>query len=209
MNKTAQLVLSFAEFEERYPNASVEDFARHLLARGRPVKAAAAGVKGHSILAKLIGRIMRLNSHYANAALRAIDLGGLDEFTYLLSVSMLNNPTKTEVINQNFQELSSGLLIISRLKSKGLLSEKPDTEDKRSRRIMLTKKGQLKLAAAQVELSRVSHLFFGSIGDDDIQLCVSMLSPVEQEFAGRWALDKGKSFDEIVGGKKKAGKARD
>lgn len=199
MNKTAQLVLQFAEFEKRYPDAGLEDFARHLLARSGTVKPAAAKTEGHVILAKLIGRIMRLNNFYANAALKSIGLNGLDEFTYLLTVDVLKDPMKTEVINQNFHELSSGLLIISRLKTNGFISEKPDLRDKRSRRITLTKKGRQKLAAAQVELSRVSKLFFGSIDEDDVKLCVNMLSPVEREFAGRWPADKGKTFREILG----------
>lgn len=199
MNKTAQLVVSFSEFEERYPDASLEDFARHVLARSKGAGPLPGGpIKGHSILAKLIGVIMRLNSFYANAALKSIGLGGLDEYTYLLTVDRLVEPIKTEVIGQNFHELSSGLLIIGRLKKGGLILEKADTKDKRSIRITLTKKGRAKLAAAQVELARVSQLFFGSMGEDDIRLCVTMLSPIEREFIARWPLDKGKSYGEMV-----------
>src|SRR5262249_54365074 len=160
MNKTAQLVASFAEFEERYPAATLEDFARHLLARSQTVKPLPSDLKGHSVLAKVVGRLMRLNNFYANAALKPIGIGGLDESTYPLVIGILKDPMKTEVLNHNFHELSSGLLIISRLKNNGLISEKPDAHDKRSRRIMLTKKGRSKLSAAKAELLCVSEMFF-------------------------------------------------
>jgi DNA-binding MarR family transcriptional regulator len=198
MNKTAQLVLNYAEFEEKYPNSSLEDFARYLLSNSKSSKDAPDSVKPHVRLAKVIGRIMRLNSFYANAALKSIDLSGLDEYTYLNSVQLLGEPMKTELINQNFHELSSGLLIINRLQKKGLIREKPDPQDKRSKHVILTSKGASKLGEAQNILVQVCRMFFERMDVNDIMLSVSMLAPVEQEFSTLWPIHKGKTFQEIM-----------
>src|ERR1700730_9102901 len=124
MNKTAELVLKFAAFDDKYPDASLEDFARYLVAKEKTVTVDNADIRPDTLLAKVIGRIMRLNTFYANLALKSIGLGGLEEYTYLLSIQLNGDPMKTELINQNFHELSSGLLIIGRLIKKALITEK-------------------------------------------------------------------------------------
>jgi DNA-binding MarR family transcriptional regulator len=198
MNKTAELVSKFAAFDDKYPDASLEDFARYLVAKEKTVTVDNADIRPDTLLAKVIGRIMRLNTFYANLALKSIGLGGLEEYTYLLSIQLNGDPMKTELINQNFHELSSGLLIIGRLIKKALIAEKNDPADRRSKRISLTKAGLSKLNEAKKALAKVSHLFFDPIGDDDIRFCIGVLAPVEKKFAALWLSQKGKSFPEIM-----------
>ena len=151
----------------------------------------------HSLLAKLVGRLMRLSSYYTNLALKEMGIGGLDEFTYLLSVQQLKQPRKTEIIYQNFHELSSGLLIIDRLKNKGLLTEMADEKDKRSRLLKLTAEGEKKLSEAQIQLLKVSGMFYNLMPENDIEQCIRLLSPVELIYAGLWQQHKGHIFDDI------------
>jgi DNA-binding MarR family transcriptional regulator len=203
MNKTAEIVNLWAEFEENHTTAGIDDFCRYYLnkKKNEADRDLAEGINqpyaDHSRLAKLVGRLMRLNSYYANLALKEIGIGGLDEFTYLLTVRQLNEPRKTDVIYKNFHDLSSGLLIIDRLKNKKLLTEKADEKDKRSRLLKLTVEGELKLNEAQVQLDKVSDMFYTRLPADDIKLCIQLLSPIELVFSGLWREHKGHTFDEI------------
>jgi DNA-binding MarR family transcriptional regulator len=203
MNKTAEIVNLWAAFEEQNPNSDIEDFCQDYLVKKRIVSFKQPAINGSerfpisSMLAKLIGRLMRLNSYYANLALREIGIGGLDEFTYLLTIKQLNQPRKTEVIHLNFHELSSGLLIIDRLKNKNLLVEDVDETDKRSKLLKLTQDGENKLNEAQIQLGKVSSMFYNTVPEKDITSCINLLSPIELIYSGLWQRHKGKTFDEV------------
>ena len=203
MNKTAEIVKLWAEFEEKNASVDIDDFCRYYLIKKReetskvPNAAPHQQYSPHSQLAKLVGKLMRLSSYYANLALKEIGIGSLDEFTYLLNVHRMNEPRKTEVIYQNFHELSSGLLIIDRLKKKRLINEKADKNDKRSRLLELTSEGLEKLNEAEIQLAKVSGMFYAHLPEDDIKLCIQLLSPVELMFSGLWHEYKGHPFDEI------------
>jgi len=203
MNKTAEIVMLWSEFEEKHPTAEIDDFFSYYLIKKRDETSQKLTpflnqpYAAHSLLAKLIGRLMRLNSYYANVALKEIGIGGLEEFTYLLTVHKLNEPKKTEVININFHELSSGLLIIDRLKNKKLLIEKANESDKRSRLLKLTEEGEKKLTEAEHQLARVSGMFYDRLPEGDIKLCLKLLSPLEVIFSNLWLDHRGQTFEEI------------
>jgi hypothetical protein len=199
MKTLVKLVLEFSQFAEKYPSAGIEDFSRHYLAtkRRRPASPERDSVPVHNSLAKLVGHVMRLNNYYANLALKEIEIGGLDEFTYLLTIEKLGQPIKMEVINLNFHEVSSGLLIIDRLIKKKLVEENVDLNDRRSKLIKLTAAGKLKLRQAQKKLVKVSEIFFNLVTEDDALLCTSILAPVDEKFSKLWLSHKGQSFDEI------------
>jgi|SRR5579872_1034740 len=199
MKPLVKLVLEFSEFEDKHPGAGIADFSAYYLAKRKKQTQSANGDKTplQNSFAKLVGRMMRLNSFYANLALKDIGMSGLDEFTYLLTIEKLIRPMKTEVISQNFHELSSGLLIIDRLIKKGFVNETKDTKDKRSKLITLTAKGRLKIQEAQKELLKVSKVFFKQVSEDDLHLCALFLQPVVERFSKLWLSHKGLTFQEI------------
>ncbi len=67
MNKTAEIVNLWAEFEEKHATAGIDDFCRYYLIkkRGEDTEGSAKvqPYPPHSRLAKLIGKLMRLNSY--------------------------------------------------------------------------------------------------------------------------------------------------
>jgi len=74
----------------------------------------------------MIGRLSKLHNTYAVIALKECGLNNLDEFLYLNSIGNAEAPKKTTVIYANFNELSSGLLILGRMMKKGLIVEATD-----------------------------------------------------------------------------------
>ncbi len=203
MNRTAELVKLWAEYEEAHNDCTIEEFCRFYLIKEREEKNKEGFLGGHippniySTMAKIIGIVFKLNNTYMVIALKECGLGGLEEFLYLAAISNTPNIKKTEVIYSNFSELSSGLLIIERLNKKGFLTEQPDTEDKRSKRLVLSEAGDAVLKECYKEISFVNKLFFNEMPTDDIQLCIQLLTPIEMKFASKWIKDKSKSFHEL------------
>jgi hypothetical protein len=80
MNKTAELVRMWAEFEENHPRAGIDDFCRHYLASGKKKQNTENLFDGEApprkdiVLIKLIDRIARMHMIYVDLALKNLKL---------------------------------------------------------------------------------------------------------------------------------------
>lgn len=203
MNLTSKLVIQWADFKEVHPAAGIDDFCRYYLVHnskeynkekflGGVIPAVASGM-----LIKLLRRIVRLYQDYATRALKKCGINGFEEFVFLNAIGGIKEPRKTEVIYLNLTELSSGLLVIDRLRKGGYVSEQKDDEDKRSKRVRLTKKGEDTLKSCRQQLLLVNEIFFQNFPEDDIQLCVHLLTPLEMKFSSLWQEHKSIPVEEI------------
>jgi DNA-binding MarR family transcriptional regulator len=203
MNKTIELVNSWGSYEDKYPNGSIEDFCRHYLAKQKQKKIKGKIVGGvvpsftDGLLLKIIGRIQKLNMNYANLALKGSELNQIEEYGILQTIKQDKNPKKTEIIYANLFELSSGTDMLTRLKNRGLIKEYDDTEDKRSKRIELTTKGEKAIEVTKIKIFKNAKLIMNDLSEEDKALCIQLLQNVEIKFSTLWPKHKGKDFEEI------------
>lgn len=203
MNKTVELVTEWAAFEEIHPQDSIEDFCRHYLIRKREKEKKAQFLEGIvpsqkiSLLTKLLVKIVRMHNVYLDMATKEIGIKQAEEFYFLSVIKNLKSPKKTEVIYHTVNELSNGLNILTSLIKQGYIKEQNDEEDKRSKRVSLTPKGEKILKQCYEKIHQVSELMFFEMSDDDISLCIQLLKNVEMKFSGLWLQHKGKHFDEV------------
>jgi len=203
MEKTIELVNSWGEFLRTHPEGNIEDFCRHSLAHSQQKETKGILVGGvvpavaDGLLLKIIGRISKLNMNYANLALEGTGLKQIEEFGILVKIKQEKNPKKTEVIYANLFELSSGTDMLTRLKKRGLIKEYDDTEDKRSKRLELTTKGEKAVSASKGRILMNAAMLMKELTDDDKQLCIQLLKNVEIKFSALWQKHKGRAFDEI------------
>lgn len=212
MNKTIELVNLWGAFEAKYPDGSIEDFCRHHLAKQqkqmekKPLVGGVIPPVNDGLLLKIIGRISKLNMSYANLALKGTDLNQIEEFGILLTIKQEKNPKKTEIIYANLFELSSGTDMLNRMKKRGLIKEYMDKEDKRSKRIELTAKGEKVAQECKTRIVKNATMLMHDLSNDDKELCIQLLKNVEMKFSALWQSHKGKAFEdiykEIVGGSK-------
>ncbi|MFC4874429.1 MarR family winged helix-turn-helix transcriptional regulator [Negadavirga shengliensis] len=205
MNKTVVLVNEWGKFEASHPDGNIDDFCRYYLAQkqGRKVNGPlVGGVVPHFIdglLMKIIGRISKLNMSYANMALKGTGLNQIEEFGILVTILQEEKPKKTEVIYANLFELSSGSDMLNRMKKRGLIREYDDKEDKRSKRVALTKKGEEVVELCRERITKNAKMMTHGLSDDDKELCVQLLKNIEIEFSALWPRHRGKSFEEVYG----------
>jgi DNA-binding MarR family transcriptional regulator len=203
MNKTVALVNEWAAFEERHPDGNLEDFCRHYLARKNEQKVKGRLVGGvipgfnSGLLLKIIGRISKLNMWYANIALKGTELNQIEEFGILVTIRQEKNPRKTEVIYANLFELSSGTDMLNRLIKRNLVREYDDKEDKRSKRLELTAKGEKVVEQCTERIKKNATLLAYDLSEDDKELCIQLLKGIEIKFSSLWLQHRGKSFEEI------------
>jgi DNA-binding MarR family transcriptional regulator len=205
-NKTAELVKQWADFEQTHPEAEIEDFCRYHLISNRE-KQGADGFLGGNVppgrdqtLLKLMGRLITMFSVFAEHGLMEAGVEQFTEFTFLNAIQNMKMPKKTEVINENFMELSSGLLMIDRMKKKGWVIEHPDKTDKRSKRLELSPAGIEVLYNCYMKLEILCAAFFKGLPSDDINLCIQLLKPIETNHSRNWAKNKASGFKEMLEG---------
>ncbi|MEO6549076.1 MAG: winged helix DNA-binding protein [Ferruginibacter sp.] len=203
MNKTVELVNEWAAFEATHPKDTIEDFCRHYLNNKREKENNIKFLEGivpqkkASLLTKLLVKIVRMHDVYLDIATRDIGIKQAEEFYFLSVIKNLESPKKTEVIYHTVNELSSGLNILASLIMQGYVREQSDKDDKRSKRVSLTTKGEKILKLCYGKIHQVSELMFFDMPDDDIRLCIQLLKNVELKFSTQWLQHKVKHFDEV------------
>lgn len=211
MNQLVQLVNEWGAFEEHHPDATAEEFCRHYLISHREKisrREMAGGIvppNPRGLLLKLSGRIMQAFFIYARIAISETELKSFEGFPYLNALKHRGESSKTEVINHNLAELSTGIEILKRLKKQGMITERQDPEDGRSRLVKISPKGEQVLQQCYEKLRYVTEMIFDGTADDDIQLCIQLLKQVEVRHARLAVECKGKSLSqayEYVTGKK-------
>lgn len=120
----------------------------------------------------------KLIKFYVKKLLEPTQLVSLDDIHYLMFLSETESVTKSEIINSSINEMSSGIEIIKRLQKKGLIEDFEDPDDKRSRRVKITKKGLNEVKKVTSKFGRVHGLLVNAIPDDDKFTLLSLLNRI-------------------------------
>lgn len=86
-----------------------------------------------------------------------------EEFTYLYRLKDEPNLTKIQLIERNGHEKQTGTQIIKRLLEYDLIEEKSDIEDKRSKRLNITKKGEDYFHRSVEKVNMTSRILAGKL----------------------------------------------
>ncbi len=118
-------------------------------------------------IAKQVIMLGRYSKHLIKKALEKNEDLVNDDFTYLFRLMDYDSLTKTQLIEKNAHEKQSGIEIIKRLVKNGLISEKPDAEDKRSVRVSVTPKGKEVFFETMKDITVVSKIMSGKLNDKE------------------------------------------
>jgi DNA-binding MarR family transcriptional regulator len=151
----------------------------------------------------MITKFSKFYEIYSNKALEGTGVRQIEEFAILAIIFNKKNPIKSEVIYDSLLELSSGTNMLIRLIKKGLVIEKADEEDKRVKRLSLTRDGEQVLRKAMQQVLLVESMMVSNLTEEDKQLCIQLLTPVSNSFFNDFQKQKTKTFREIYKGKMK------
>lgn len=201
MNKAVELITEWGAFDAKHPESSIEEFCRFYLAhkkeKEKPALNRFGPISSEGLLMRSVGRIFKLHTIYTVAALEETGINTIDEYSLLNTVMQLHEPRKTEAIYAALQELSTGTDKLNRLKKLGYLTEYNDKEDKRSKRLKVTAKGERVLVVCRRRISQLAEIMFHDLSEEEKKICYQLLKGVESKFIGIWQSHKGKDFEEI------------
>lgn len=204
MNKTVELVNEWAKFEQKFKEATIDEFCRHYLTSQREKNKIGQNFRGvippqvDSYLSKLVSHVSRIMELYNGISLREIsEIKQLEDFYFLNSITHLGESRKTDIISYNFMELSSGIDILNRLKQNKLIEERSDPVDKRAKLVKVTAKGQKLLLKCYENLNKASDVVFWNMSQEDKKLCIQLLKGVEIKHSKLVMEIRNKNIDEI------------
>ena len=214
MNKTVVLVNAWAEFEVQNPDATLLDFCETYVKENRPqqffnflqpfVNKNQEAQEGKDVIppdgmvGHLHNRIYRFALFFAKKALSTISLNNLDDFIYMVGLYRTGIPTKSELIQLNVSEFTSGMEVIKRLVKMGLVEEFPDTEDKRSKRVKLTGKGKEVLFKGYGRMQQVARIVFGELDAQEMDMLYQFYSRMNTRLTELYPQVKDATIEQVL-----------
>lgn len=178
-----QLVNQWATYEEQTDVPTLPDFCRWYLAN-QPLTLPDQDdifdqIPLNGLLGKLVGRTGLHDHLYTKKALQELGLNNVDDMMYLHMIRYLASPRKSELIHHMLSEFPSGIEIIRRLLKQGLIEERPDEIDKRSKRVCLTPTGEQLLLGSYGLLQQAGQLMFDALNEDEKRLLAYLLGRLD------------------------------
>jgi DNA-binding MarR family transcriptional regulator len=116
---------------------------------------------------------------YVKKALHDSPIQTADEFAFLINLMTFASLTKTELINKQVMEKTSGTEVIKRLAAQGMIREFADETDKRSVRVAISHKGRSEVIRLLPEMAKVSQIVVGNLSDAEIKTLSYLLKKLD------------------------------
>lgn len=127
----------------------------------------------------LIVLLFRYAKGYIKKALKDSMIKTADEFSFLITLMTYKSLSKTELIQKQVMEKTSGTEIINRLVKLGLITQVADKEDKRSIRVSITPLGRVELLKILPHMQTVSQIVTGNLSETEKSMLAYMLRKLE------------------------------
>lgn len=150
------------------------------------------------LLSQLIAFLYRYAKGYIKKALTESSLITLDDFAYLAGIWQRGGCTKTEIIDMNIHEKTTGMEVIKRLLNNALIEQTDDTTDRRSKRLLITDKGKEALFGTFEEMRKASLIISGNLSEIEKMQLLHLLQKLHFFHKPLFLNERDKSLDELL-----------
>lgn len=120
-----------------------------------------------------------------------------EEFTYIYRLKDEPHLTKIQLIERNGHEKQTGTQIIKRLLEAGFVEEKNDEDDKRSKRLNLTKKGEKIFHESVAKVNQTSKVLSATLNNAEKKELLKTLQKLNEFHAHLYMNYKGVDIEKI------------
>lgn len=162
-----------------------------------PSEAPFSTIRAEARLAALVSRLSRYAYFYSKKAMQPLQFKGIDDPVYLLVLLQMGTPKKSELIYEMMSEFASGIDIINRLVSMGLVDEFPDPDDRRSKRLRITHHGMATLQDCLPVMNKVADVAYSSLTPGEKALLIQLLNKLDQYHAEHFQQHRNAEFNDV------------
>lgn len=137
------------------------------------------GRSPESVINTLIVHMNRYAKAYSKSAIHDSEFTTQEEFIYLINLKAFGSMSKMDLIKKNVQEKSVGMQIINRLIAHGWVSQRISEEDKRSKVIGITEKGERMLADHMDKIRDASKIVTGNLTETEKIELIRLLTKLD------------------------------
>lgn len=146
----------------------------------------------------LIVLMFRYAKGYIRKALKSSKIKSADEFSFLITLLTYKSLTKTELIQKQVMEKTSGTEIINRLVRLGLIMQYEDEADKRSMRIKISDLGKSEIIGILPEMQKVSKIVTGNLTETEKNTLAYLLRKLENFHNDIFLNNKDAELNELI-----------
>jgi len=183
------LLSSWEKYISAHPDGDIPGFAAWVLAKQDPPAQTPPPTAPFSPTANLDDnaqgalQIARLNGFlriYSKPIIKELGFSKDLEYGVLVHVAIMNRPNKKELCRQLLIENSTGVEVTRRLAKRGLISEQPDPNDRRSARLSVTEKGKKAILKGYEKLAPFHTSFLNALDPEEKKQLVNLLTRLSQ-----------------------------
>jgi len=200
MSELVKLICAWEEYAQKNITVSAMEFCMYFLAKenNSQLFSGLTPPDLDTVFAKLIGRLAGMQTVYSKMALQDIPGFELEWFYFLNSIYHLKEVQKTQIIQYNFTEQTTGIDTLNKLKKLGYIAEKNDPDDKRAKLVSITNAGEKILFKLYQLLYRPTLLMYNGIDQKDKQVVINILKDTEHKHQELLSNSKNKSIDDLL-----------
>ncbi|MDD3488828.1 MAG: winged helix DNA-binding protein [Paludibacter sp.] len=146
----------------------------------------------------LIVLMFRYAKGYIKKALRDSAIKTADEFSFLMTLMTYDSLSKSELIQKQVMEKTSGTEIINRMIKMGLIESFNDETDKRSVRVKMTPAGRMEIIKILPEMQKVSKIVTGNLNETEKNTMAYMLRKLEHYHNDIFMNKKDSELEELI-----------
>jgi DNA-binding MarR family transcriptional regulator len=146
----------------------------------------------------LIVLLFRYAKGYIKKALKDSQIKTADEFSFLITLFTNESMIKTELIQNQIMEKTSGTDIINRLLKQGLIEQYDDSVDKRSVRVQINQAGRKELLSIMPKMQIVSQIVAGNLNDTEKNMLAYSLRKLEVFHNDLFMNKKGSDLSDLL-----------
>lgn len=122
-----------------------------------------------AILAFHLHRLGKYAKYYIKESFKNSALLAADDFGFLAAIIEHKEISKTALISYNLHEVPSGMEIIRRLISRGLVMERVNQDDRRIKMLSHTELGLKEFIAATAQMQQIARVIAGDLKETELQ----------------------------------------
>lgn len=193
-------------FKKDMGNDSVTEFIAWLQEAPRPnlkgTQEPSTAVSAEAALEVQIAHLLGLSHKYIKSyfrkGFRTSALQTTEDFGFLATLNHFGDLRKNELIQINTSEFTSGMEVIRRLERNGLIETFLDQEDRRARRVQLTKAGRKAFHTALPIIEEMGKIAVAPLNDSERQRLLELLHKLNHFHNPIFHQAKQHSLPEII-----------
>jgi DNA-binding MarR family transcriptional regulator len=154
-----ELIKYSEEFHQTNASNSIEDFTIWLNNKLFSNEHSMDSAHGELLIAFKLMHLNKTLKKKTKNVLAESNISSIDEYSFLLHLNFQESFRKMEIIELHNLEAPTGIEIIKRLIKNKLIEEFPDEEDKRAKRVKITKKGLSELSGIKPKIDLIFSKF--------------------------------------------------